>query len=254
MESVVRLCTVMHILLSYMAASKGLSGCAGVSAHDDVGSCSSAVIHSSCCAYRSVFTAVLARHLQACLDSSFDSSQAPLMTTQLVQKLLHEEQLSAALRRQHNQQQQQQDPAPKRLRSTFSRRNRSPEDGDGGGGSSRAGGGLEGLIQSAAASITGHGSATASSRRADQSGGSSSAAAAAAAAAAGSSRGDAGAGSSSSSSSSEFNTRYDLVNSAQLLMKRELSLGQQQGFSRQQQRHMCCHRALPLHPSKVRLV
>ncbi|KAF6262050.1 WD40-repeat-containing domain protein [Scenedesmus sp. NREL 46B-D3] len=37
-----------------------------------------------------------------------------------------------------------------------------------------------------------------------------------------------------------------------LLMKRELSLGRQQGLSRRQQRHMCCHRALPLHPSKVR--
>jgi hypothetical protein len=42
-----------------------------------------------------------------------------------------------------------------------------------------------------------------------------------------------------------------LINSAQLLMKRELSLGRQQGFSRRQQRHLCCHRALPLHPSKV---
>jgi hypothetical protein len=57
--------------------------------------------------------------------------------------------------------------------------------------------------------------------------------------------------SNSSSSDVAFHTKFDLVNSAQLLMKRELSLGRQQGFSRPQQRHMCCHRALPLHPSKV---
>jgi hypothetical protein len=70
-----------------------------------------------------------------------------------------------------------------------------------------------------------------------------SAAAAAAAAAAGSSGSDGTSGSSSSG--------FQVVNTASLLLKRELSMNRQAGLSRAQQQHITCHRALPLHPQKV---
>lgn len=55
----------------------------------------------------------------------------------------------------------------------------------------------------------------------------------------------------SSSRSRDGPTGFRLVNTTQMLFKREVSLGRQLGFSRTQQRHLMCHRNLPLHPQQV---
>ncbi|KAF8062665.1 LEC14B protein [Scenedesmus sp. PABB004] len=170
----------------------------------------------------------------ACLDTGFDSSLAPTHSTERQRQLLHEQQAPSlrALKRQRTAAAQararageaprdgdaapDQQPAAPGGALTRAAARRAAEAAAGGGGGGGSGAGAGGVGGAPAPAPAGGGS--------------------------GAGAGEAGGAA----------TGFTLVNTAQMLIKREVSLGRNVGFSRAQQRHLACHRAFPLHPHKVR--
>eukprot|EP00879_Flechtneria_rotunda_P005839 GHRR01006144.1.p1 GENE.GHRR01006144.1~~GHRR01006144.1.p1 ORF type:complete len:357 (+),score=130.44 GHRR01006144.1:1113-2183(+) len=189
-----------------------------------------------------------------CLDATFDGSLVPCTSTEQQRKLLLQ------LQHQHQQRRCSHQANKKQCRSSQDQQQQ--QQGSTGRASLHtertASGRLAGILQAATRGVL----TRAEARRQATTG--ATAAAAAPAGEEGSWSGHEGSSSTShpaglssgganvSGSSSSTETGFRVLNTAQLLFKREVPLWRQTGFSRNQQRHLCCHRSFPLHPQQVK--